>query len=1691
MTIGASATTVSGRISVVGDLQAGSVPQTIITTGRAIQNVTSISSGPITASGSSVFNPTSDMVIVNEPSTNTDLQTVMRVGTSSGGLFLTTDNAIIGKGAYYDGSWIATSTTGASIDFTANNRITFNTFSGATVGGAAAFGARAYIDASGLNVTGTISSGRLSPTGIQMSVDTGLYNQNASLSYYASTNAVYLNGAGPSGWLRLNAAGTENDTNAINIFGSNNGANITFKTAGTQRMNIDSGGNLRWGSANTAILDPSRNLTNIGTISSGAITSSGQITAKSAVLTDDGSGSPLLKISADDNAPWAIQLYREDLGGGPQVFASNTTTWSFQGHIDLRPTYAYKVDGTTVIDSSRNLTNIASISSSGNITGAALLIDGNTAVDKSGTNYMVFHDGGGAPALYAGNTSDNRNYYQSNHHRFRSDDANTNFAEIGSLGMIIGDNGPEANMGKLHVKDSDSGATPYQSGNGGITIERNGRAALNFLTPSSQDAYVFFGDPQSANAGYVGYEHANDVLVLKSAGYVKTSGSGLNISAGYLQMGGTGVIDGNRNITAGSISSGAITSSGKLEVNQAGNGTSNVPSDVAEFSGQSSGGVLKALSLVNSVSGLSGNGTEIAFHNASNYSPTGTVRVIQAGDHVTDSKMVLQIYRSGLKDAVVIDHDEKMTVGGAITAGGAVTAGNGSTSLGYYVGTTQVIQGSTRNLVNIGTITAGLTKLTPSGYSTAPQGHAALNIGRAGSGETRAIDIWGSWNNGESKSITFNHGSSLTQMVGQINCVHSPSTNIGGSSFRWGKLYHGGDSSTYTMELHSESQTLANLYINTSMVQIGHDATYSNYGVIGFGGRANGNNRVFAHNGTTDGLFLASATGHGIYMRPNGGTVNKLTVAASGQVQIAQGDIILNSDGTYGANYGTIGFGGYGNGYNRIFARNSTADGLYLAAATGAKVKVRANGSAADTLVFGYDDSYSGYASLGFGGGLQNGYNRIFASTAAGDGIYITAATGRQISFRVNGQGTDAFKMDSQGRFVVGSTIILDQSRNLTNIGKATFSGSGAYNSPTLSISVTGSGAYIHASNTFASSMTGGNFVGHFFGKAGSTKNSGYVGYVWSADASDNNYVSLGHWGNNHLLRLYADGDLNINDGGLQIGGTTVIDTSRNLISANITNQGTMSSGSTTLTANYTGGSGDYTNIGNPPLKIVTSSGYARVPVVSAHSSISIVHNFETAKDVYWGEPNDTGVYYFRGRNFYINNGNTGIGVTPNSSYKLYVGGNIAQSSGSIYAFGDVVIGQGGLKRGSTTLIDASRNLTNIASATVSGTLYTGGGTPTGSTIGTVRAYGSTSAYMGASDAQGRTAFFGVDGSGYAMFGALTNHHTVIRANNGEKLRIQTNGVINIAANGVLAMNGTTVIDASRNIFFGAGYGETLRLDRAQSAADYDAIHIAYTGSWSNYQERLAGINVTDNTNSANTVGRFGITYGSGGGSFVVTDLYDGGYGASGDVFRVRGTGVVEITNNLIMSGTTVIDSSRQLINCSAGNGSTGLKFATNNWFFSTDNIARLYFSASSATFFRSANHWYFQNNSGANQAQITDTGNAIFNGNVTAYGTVSDIRLKENIQRIADPIDKVKQLDGITFDYKKDGSRSTGLIAQQLLEVLPEVVYEEADLDSGDTHYAVRYGQVVGLLVEAIKDQQEQIDSLKDIIKEMTDGNN
>ena len=115
-------------------------------------------------------------------------------------------------------------------------------------------------------------------------------------------------------------------------------------------------------------------------------------------------------------------------------------------------------------------------------------------------------------------------------------------------------------------------------------------------------------------------------------------------------------------------------------------------------------------------------------------------------------------------------------------------------------------------------------------------------------------------------------------------------------------------------------------------------------------------------------------------------------------------------------------------------------------------------------------------------------------------------------------------------------------------------------------------------------------------------------------------------------------------------------------------------------------------------------------------------------------------------------------------------------------------------------------------------------------------------------------------------------------------------------------------------------------------------------------------------------------------------------------------------------------------------------------------------------------------------RVDMSDAGALICNGNITAFGSPSDIRLKENIEVIPDALDKVKQLKGVTFNYKKDGKKSTGLIAQDLEKVLPEVVYEASttDKDDEEKHLAVRYGNTVGLLVEAVKELSAKIEKLE-----------
>ena len=102
-------------------------------------------------------------------------------------------------------------------------------------------------------------------------------------------------------------------------------------------------------------------------------------------------------------------------------------------------------------------------------------------------------------------------------------------------------------------------------------------------------------------------------------------------------------------------------------------------------------------------------------------------------------------------------------------------------------------------------------------------------------------------------------------------------------------------------------------------------------------------------------------------------------------------------------------------------------------------------------------------------------------------------------------------------------------------------------------------------------------------------------------------------------------------------------------------------------------------------------------------------------------------------------------------------------------------------------------------------------------------------------------------------------------------------------------------------------------------------------------------------------------------------------------------------------------------------------------------------------------------------------TGSFTATGDVTAY---SDERLKTNVTTIEDALSKVKSMRGVMFDKEDslsgDLQKSTGVIAQETEKVLPEVVHNHA---SG--YKSVAYGNMVGILIEAIKEQQQQIDKL------------
>ena len=95
-----------------------------------------------------------------------------------------------------------------------------------------------------------------------------------------------------------------------------------------------------------------------------------------------------------------------------------------------------------------------------------------------------------------------------------------------------------------------------------------------------------------------------------------------------------------------------------------------------------------------------------------------------------------------------------------------------------------------------------------------------------------------------------------------------------------------------------------------------------------------------------------------------------------------------------------------------------------------------------------------------------------------------------------------------------------------TMTGQLIVGSTGTAGAATLKVNTSSAISFIHSQENFSPNMTAGQTNILVVGQAGNTKNAGYLGYNWSSSASNDNFISLGHWGSDNLLRVYGNGNV-------------------------------------------------------------------------------------------------------------------------------------------------------------------------------------------------------------------------------------------------------------------------------------------------------------------------------------------------------------------------------------------------------------------------------------------------------------------------------------------------------------------------------------------------------------------------------------
>ena len=275
----------------------------------------------------------------------------------------------------------------------------------------------------------------------------------------------------------------------------------------------------------------------------------------------------------------------------------------------------------------------------------------------------------------------------------------------------------------------------------------------------------------------------------------------------------------------------------------------------------------------------------------------------------------------------------------------------------------------------------------------------------------------------------------------------------------------------------------------------------------------------------------------------------------------------------------------------------------------------------------------------------------------------------------------------------------------------------------------------------------------------------------------------------------------------------------------------------------------------------------------------------------------------------------------------------------------------------------------------------------------------------------------GVVGNYAGIVGTRTAHPLVFRTNTTERMRIDANGQVNIPS------TATSTSKTTGGLTLGGGLG----VGGAIYAGGLEANTVT----------------ASDTTASTSTTS----------GSLIVK----GGAGIAGAVFAtsVNTTGLSKLARLSVIDGSTDLNSTFSISAKAAQTGGGAVLGYAN---LADNSIYGILGHANAYSFY--------------GQGPIYSS------GDITAF---SDIRSKENISTIENALDKTLTLNGVLYTDKETQQRRTGLIAQDVLSVLPEAVRTNTD-----GYYALAYGNLVGLLVQSIKELNAKVDALSEKVNSL-----